>query len=438
MGIVDLCIENAKIVNGDNIIEVDVAIDDGKIVSISKSSKLLDADERINLRGSLLLPGIVDVHVHFRDPGLTRKEDFITGSRSAAAGGVTTVCDMPNTSPPTDSLERFEEKRRIAECKSHVDFGLHGMLTNNIDEGKRILDSGAVSLKLYPELHEDSSVLKFQDKGVTITAHPEDPDILDNFKVSKGMENNYNEFLRVRPRKAEVSEVSKLLDLNSSAHLHLCHVTTRDSLKLIYNGKINGNLSCEVTPHHLFLDKSSFKEWGTVAKTHPPLRSVSDRIALFKALENGLIDIFATDHAPHTLEEKQMDFIEAPPGSVGVEISLPLLFSMVKKGKITLSRLIEVMCSNPARIFGLFNDEGVLKGTLQQGADADLVAINQSEKWEIKGENLHGKTKFTPFEGREVVGKPFLTLVRGEIVFKEDEVVGRKGHGEFIPARTQA
>lgn len=425
----DLNLKNAKLPFGKRLIEAGVSIEDGKIVSISKDHLLPAADEYLDLGGSILMPGVVDPHVHFRDPGLMEKEDFETGSRAALAGGVTTVCDMPNTSPPTDSVKRFKQKIGIAEDKSFVDFGLHGLLPGDVEEGKDIVESGAASLKVYPDKNDDSRIEKYDDSGVLVSLHPEDPEI-----VSEMNGTDVEDFLKSRPRKAEISEIKKVLNLSSHLDFHFCHLTTKDSVGLVAEMKKERDLSCEVTPHHIFLDESDIEEEGTFAKMHPPLRTTADRKALIVALRNGLIDIVATDHAPHTLEEKKKDFRNAPPGVVGLETSLPLLFSLVQEGRLPLYRMIETMCVRPARTFGLQNENGIPKGTLMPGSDADLVAIDAQSEWKIKGEELHGKTKFTPFEGRKVKGKPFLTMVRGKIMFKEGDVIGEKGHGEFIKA----
>lgn len=431
----DLRIENARIPHGESIINAGVAVEKGKIVSIARSRLLPEADRRIDLNGSLLLPGIVDPHVHFRDPGLTQKEDFSTGSKAAAAGGVTTVCDMPNTLPMTDSLRAFEEKIEIAESKSYVDFGLHAALPRSIEEGKKLAKAGATSFKLYPELREDSAVSDFEGIGLTISVHPEDPEVLGEQKVGEG---GVEDFLKSRPQKAETSEISRLLSLTSEVHLHFCHTTLRSSLNAIAKAKMDRKVTFEVTPHHLLLTRSDLREIGPLAKTYPPLRSEVDRASLFKATQVGLVDMVATDHAPHTSKEKREDMMKAPPGISGVETSLPLLFTLVRKGKMSIFRLVDLMCSSPARAFDLRNDLGVLKGSILPGADADFVALDQDRKWRIKGKDLHGKSKLTPFEGRKVIGKPFLTLVRGKTVFEGGEIVGKEGYGRFFPRETQA
>ncbi len=427
----DLRIVNAKVFREGGLTEAGVAIEEGKIASVSKKSSLPKADETIDLDGSVLLPGIVDPHVHFRDPGLTEKETFFTGSKAAVAGGVTTVCDMPNTSPPTDTLERFEKKRRIGEKKSLVDFGLHGLASSSSSSGESLLDAGAVSLKLYPENWKDFDISKLDGRGHVLTVHPENPEFLKEEFNSNDVET----FLESRPRKSEISGIEKILNTQSSFNVHFCHVTVREALDLVREGKERRSATAEVTPHHLLLDQSSLEKHGPVSKTYPPLRTELDRNALIEGLKSGVIDIVATDHAPHTSEEKRRGLAEAPGGIAGIETSLPLMFTLVQRGRLPLSRLIEAMCRKPAKIFGLRNEEGVLKGRICEGADADLVALDQDEEWEISGEKLHGKTKFTPFEGRNVVGKPLLTLIRGEVMFKDGEIVGEKGHGEFIPSR---
>ncbi|KXA98126.1 hypothetical protein AKJ37_01305 [candidate division MSBL1 archaeon SCGC-AAA259I09] len=432
MNKVDLCLTNGKILAQNSILEAGIAIDKGRIVSISKNSLLPQADKVIDVEGSIILPGIIDTHVHFRDPGLTQKENFSTGSKAAAAGGVTTICDMPNTSPPTDSLKEFKEKREIGNRKSYVDFGLHGMLTESQEEGRKIMNAGAVSLKLYPESCEDSEVSKFQDDEMIITVHPEDPSLIENVETWEGAD----DFIKSRPNMAETSEIIRLLSLVQKPHVHYCHISTKGALDHIAKEKSRREISCEVAPHHLLLDRSHLREFGPVAKTYPPLRTKKDRQTLLRGLERGSIDIVATDHAPHTFEEKNKGLKEAPPGIAGIETSLPLLFTLVKKKKLSPFRLKEAMSSYPAKIFGLRNEENIPKGVLSPGADADIVVLDQNRKWEIKGEDLHGKTKFTPFEGTKVIGKPTLTLVRGKIVFKEGEIVGEKGYGRFLPRRT--
>jgi len=432
LGAVDLCLKNAKIPYRGLLVEAGVAIDKGKIVAVHRS-RLPPADKTVNLRGSLLLPGIVDVHVHFRDPGLTWKEDFASGSRAAASGGVTTVCDMPNCVPPTNSLKRFKEKIKIARSKSHVDFGLHAALPDDVGEGAKLEKAGAASFKVYTESQGDSEIPDFLGLGLTISAHAEAPDVLKKFKPRGKV---IEEFIRCRPKLAEISEIARLLRLVHGAPLHLCHVTTSESINLIAKAKRAGEVTCEATPHHLLLSSNHLRKLGPLAQTLPPLRSPADRIAVLMALRNGTIDIVASDHAPHTLKEKKkgkMNIWESPPGIAGVETSLPLIHTLVRKRRLSIFRLVEAMCTMPAKTFGLRGESGMPKGVIKPGADADFVALDQRKKWKIKGEELHGKTKFTPFEGYGVIGKPFMTLVRGEVVFEDGEVVGKAGYGRFIP-----
>ncbi len=428
---VDFCLKNGKVPVGNRLMEAGIAIEGEKIVSISKEASLPEADETVDVGGSLILPGVVDPHVHFRDPGFPKKEDFFTGSKAAVAGGVTTVCDMPNTSPETVDVDKFREKRKIADDKSLLDFGLHGMLTSNSDSGEELLENGAVSLKLYPEKCEDSNVANFDGEKDILTVHPEDPSLLSDVEEDGDVE----DFLESRPKKAESSEIYKILSMVSNFHPHFCHVTNEKSVEIIGDAKQDRNVTCEVTPHHLLLDDNDFRKKGSHLKMYPPLRSERDRKKMVQALRTGLIDIVATDHAPHTEEEKGKDIPDASAGIAGIETSLPLIFTLVTEGKISLFRMIEAMSEYPARIFGLQNENGVQKGVLKPGADADITVLNQKEEWEIRGEDLHGKTKFTPFEGKKVKGKPELTLVRGEKVYEKGKIVGEKGHGKFIPRR---
>jgi dihydroorotase len=430
---VDLCLQNTKIPYKGLLIDAGVAINEGKIVAIRKVPLLPDADRRIDLGGALLLPGIVDVHVHFRDPGLTWKEDFATGSKAAAAGGVTAVCDMPNCIPPTNSLKRFEEKVKIAEDNSYVDFGLHAALPASLREGSKIRLAGAVSFNL-GEIHSELKEIPgedFLDLGLTISAHAENPRL---FKKSEFKKGDVGGFIRFRHKSAEISAVSRLLRLAGRTHLHLCHVSARESAGLIAEGKRRGmKVTCETTPHHVLLSLVHLRRLKSIAKTYPPLRSATDKSSIFESLRNGTIDIVASDHAPHSSEEKREDIWKAPGGIAGVETSLPLMFTLVKKGELSIFRLIDAMCARPAKVFDLRNESGILKGTISEGADADFVAIDGKKKWKIRGEELHGKTKFTPFEGWEVIGKPFMTILRGEVIFEGGEICGKQGFGRFIP-----
>ena len=430
---------NAKIPYKNSLLEGGVAVDRGKIVSISKGPCLPKADVKKDLKGMLLLPGVVDVHVHFRDPGLTWKGDFITESKAATAGGVTTVCDMPNTIPPTNSLMAFEEKVKIGNCKSHVDFSLHAALPDSFKEGSKIMRAGALSFnigEIHSEIEKTSNIRSFLKLNLTISAHPEDPRKFKKFEFQRV---GIGRFIRYRHKLAEISAVSHLLRLTRRVHLHFCHVSTRGSVDLIAKEKKRRvKVTCEVTPHHVLLSLTHLRRLGPITKTYPPLRSAADRFAVLKALRDGVIDIVATDHAPHSLKEKERNIWEAPSGIVGVETSLPLMYTLVEKRELSLFRLVDAMCTSPAKIFGICNEFGVLKGTIDLGADADFVVLDHKKKWKIRGEELHGKTKFTPFEGYRVVGKPFLTVVRGEIVFEDGKIVGKPGHGRFVPRSPQA
>lgn len=433
MRAVDLCLFNAKIPYKNSLFEGGVAVDRGKIVLISKGPRLPRADVKKDLKGMLLLPGVVDVHVHFRDPGLTWKGDFVTESKAAAAGGVTTVCDMPNTIPPTNSLMAFEEKVKIGNRKSHVDFGLHAALPDSFKEGSKIMRAGALSFnigEIHSEIEKTSNIRSFLKLNLTISAHPEDPREFKKFEFQKG---GIEGFIRYRHKLAEISSLSHLLRLARRAHLHFCHISTRESVDLIVKEKKKGvKATCEVTPHHILLSLTHLRKLGPIAKTYPPLRSAADRSAVLKALREGVINVIASDHAPHSLEEKERDIWEAPGGIAGVETSLPLMFTLVEKRELSLFRLVDAMCTSPAKIFGIRNETGVPKGTIDLGADADFVVLDRKKKWKIRGERLHGKTRFTPFEGYEVMGKPLLTFVRGEIVFEDGEVVGKPGYGRFV------
>jgi len=423
----DLCITNCKLEIGPE--EVCLGIKDEKIVSIKKLSS--SATETIDVAGKLVLPGLIDGHVHFRDPGLTIKEDFSTGSAAAAAGGFTTVLDMPNTVPPTNTPHDFRDKIGIASRKSLVDFGLHAGVADlsNIEELAKLRPA---SFKIFMDTvdHEFLSEAFSKISGVSgdhlISLHAEDPQVVN--QCTKKMEKKGSSpelYAEARPPHAEIEAVASAIALANkfNQRIHFCHVSTRKSLKLTSEAKKAGlKITSEITPHHLFLDSGCLKTYGNLAKTNPPLRDNKNRLRV-KDLHD--IDIIGTDHAPHTLDEKKKDIWSAPPGIPGLETILPLLLTQLNQKKIRLGNIKRLLCETPAKIFNIPD-----KGFIREGMDADMVVVDLKKEGIIDPAKFQSKAKYSPFEGFNVQGVPVMTMVRGQKVMEEGHIL--KNQGKFV------
>jgi dihydroorotase len=425
----DLCISNCKIVPGN--ITRNIGVDDGKIVSIK--SIPIPAEKIIDVSGNIILPGLIDAHVHLRDPGLTYKEDFKSGTEAAAAGGFTTVLDMPNTKPVTNTAKAYMEKLKIAERKSIVDFGFH-VGADNLDQIQKLASLRPASFKIFMDLYEDDFLIKMfskisdlsknKDNKPIISLHAEDNKIVNNYTQLKKSGDNLNPFVytEARPSHAEVIAVSKAISLANKFNLniHICHASVKKSLDLINNARNDGcNITSEITPHHLLLDSKYLTKFGSFAKTNPPLRDIADKIRL-KDLH--LIDVIGTDHAPHTIGDKKHNIWDAPPGIPGLETTLPLLLTKINQKKMSFVNVKRLLCENPARIFKMPN-----KGFIKEGMDADFVVVDMKKEDIIKPENFHSKAHYSPFESFKVKGLPIITIVRGKVVMFDNEIIGNNG-----------
>ncbi|MDO5835201.1 MAG: dihydroorotase family protein [Methanobacterium sp.] len=427
----DLCITNCKMNIGAE--EVCLGIEDGKIFSIKKLPTA--ASETIDVQGMLVLPGLIDAHVHFRDPGLTVKEDFFTGSAAAAAGGYTTVLDMPNTIPPTNTPQAIMRKRSIALSKSLVDFGLHVGVVDP-SHVRELAKYSPASFKIFMDLVDHDFLteafrkISDVDGNHLISIHAEDPQLVKQCTQKMKMEGSSPElYAMARPPLAETEAVKNAISLAKqfNQRIHFCHVSTPKSLKLIIQAKNNGlDVTGEITPHHLFLDSSYLKSYGNLAKTNPPLRDREHRLVV-KNLPN--IDIIGTDHAPHTIKEKNNDVWNAPPGVPGLETILPLMLTQLNKGKISLRDIKRLLCERPAKIFNIPK-----KGLIAEGMDADLVVVDLKKENIIDPDKFHSKAKYSPFKGFRVQGMPIMTLVRGNLVMENGEIL--KNQGKFVYQNT--
>jgi dihydroorotase len=442
--IVDLVLINAKAYMNKAIVDCSVAIDDGKIFKIGRETNMPKSDGRLDLKNLLVLPGLMDAHVHLRDEGKAYKEDFYSGTAAAAAGGMTTVFDMPNNNPVTMSVETLRNRIRIAERKVLVNVGFYSEFPKDTSEIQRIVKEGAVGFKLYMaehvgglDIHSDQAIAEaFKTVGSleALTAvHAEDERTLkrNEDKLKNTGRNDINAFLKAHTEEVEVKAIERLLKLVKSVklHLHFCHVSTEAGLGRIVDSKKSGlSITCETTPHNLLLSKEDLRQIGTLALTMPPVREKPDIDALWNAFTTGGIDIIGSDHAPHALKEKEAESIwNVKVGIPGLETTLPLLLTEVRRGRISIGDLVRLMCENPAKMFKLKT-----KGRLKEGNDADLTVIDLNRKYKIDPSEFQSKAKFSPFEGREVTGKPVKTIVAGQLIMEDDEIVAKPGAGQII------
>ncbi|NVM03142.1 MAG: dihydroorotase family protein [Candidatus Helarchaeota archaeon] len=438
----DLILSNAKIFTEGDIKEGGIAIDEGKIFKIAKEPNLPPASKEIDCNGNLILPGIIDVHVHLRDLDLSYKEDFLTGTRAALAGGITTVLDMPNTKPRTDTPEKFKLKLKKAANKIVCNAGFYSAIPENFQDILKITKLGAMGFKIYPD-HPYSnfdfandeqldSLFKILKKTkLPIVVHAEKKDTKELIKKYK--EEKYTDieaFLKAHDFYSETSTVDRCINLikQNGIKLHFAHISTSESVRRIIEAKSSGiNFSLEITPHHLILDSDSLQTQKTFSKMVPPLRKKGDRDALWDGINSGFVDIIATDHAPHSLTEKKSNFLEAPSGIPGLETLLPLMLTHINKERITLAKFVELSSRNPAKIFNL---QG--KGKLSNKSDADLVVVDLKEKFKINSENFFSKAHHSPFDGFEVQGIPIMTILNGELVMDHGEILAKAGTGSII------
>ncbi|TEU09278.1 allantoinase AllB [Candidatus Bathyarchaeota archaeon] len=444
---VDMVIRDGRIYTPQGFYDGDIVVEDGKIQSLTKSSLSIQADKVLDARGNLVLPGMIDMHVHFRDPGFPDREDFQSGTSAAAAGGVTTVADMPNTVPSVTSVEALREKVEIADRKALIDFALiAGAGELSADMLVSLAKGGVVGYKTFmiarfKELAaSDGQMLDnfetIAETGLPCMIHAENEDI-----VSRGIEKAkalgrvdpiaHSEF---RPPIAEVEATARTIMLagETDVHLHICHMSTKGAAKVLgWAKKRRRKVTGETSANYLLLNSEVMKKVGPYAKIDPPLRSPQDQEALWEALNGGVIDVIASDHAPYPKEDKEkgwQNIYDAPSGGTGVETTLPLMLDCVNRGLITLERLVETFAVNPAKIMGLYPRKGVLA----PGSDADIIIVDPMSQFVIKGEKLHSKQKITALEGYRGKGRPLTTIVRGKVIMEGGEVVGKPGFGEYL------
>ena len=443
---VDLVLRGGTIVNATERAVADVAISDGSIVAIGDTSLMPPARSVVDVTGMHLIPGAIDVHVHFRVPGYGHKEDWETGTAAAAMGGVTTVFEMPNTYPPTRSREELLQKKELAG-KACVDYGIYGLLAeDNIGELEELIDGGVNAFKCFmgntfgnlPSPCTGAMLEGFEiiaPSGLRISLHAEEATIMAwrQQRLEAAGCNAPLDHISARPAVAAVEAVSRAAILAewTGARIHVLHISSKAELTPLAEAKRRGvDITGETCPCYLLLDSSDYKRLGSIIRVNPPVREASDKAAIWDAVQSGLIDMIATDHAPHLPEEKNKDRIwDADCGFPGVETQMPLMLTQVASGRLSLEAYVARSSANPAQSFGLWP----FKGRIGVGAHADIAILDLDRRETVAAERLHSRGKITPFEGVETVGAPVHTLVRGRFVQRDRMLVeGVSGHGRQV------
>ncbi|SET84707.1 dihydroorotase [Salinibacillus kushneri] len=407
----------------------EIYIKEGKIHAIGKRLNA-EADQVINGNGNLLLPGLIDIHVHLREPGGEAKETIETGTLAAARGGFTTVCAMPNTKPVPDSDDSLQEILTRIKPRANVRVLPYASITEN-QQGQKLTNVKSLKALGAVAFTDDgfgvqSAEMMFKamkeasEMDASIVAHCEDIDLVYKGVIHEGRKNHDLKLPGI-PSVSESVHIARdiLLAEATGCHYHVCHVSSKESVRVIRDAKKAGiHVTAEVTPHHLLLNEEDISSNDANYKMNPPLRSRDDQAALIEGLLDGTIDCIATDHAPHTKEEKGGGFLHAPFGIVGLETAFPLLYSQfVKPGILSLQRLVELLTVEPANIFGL------PYGKLTLGSSADVVLIDLQKEKSIDPSQFVSKGRNTPFQGWKVQGWPVLTIVNGKMAWKEGDSI---------------
>ncbi|KXB08084.1 hypothetical protein AKJ55_01465 [candidate division MSBL1 archaeon SCGC-AAA382M17] len=449
----ELVLKGGKVALPTGITEANISVGDEKILSISKTLSRgveKEAERVVDCSGKLVLPGGIDFHTHIPDLGYSDREDWKTGTESAAAGGTTFVVELGQTDPPSTNRENFKKIRKTAERKAVVDFGINGNITHeNLDSLGKLVEEG---VKTFGEIYMAESIpeLEMIEDGVLLEAfekissldclagvHAEDWQIISHLTENMKREgrNDSLAHLEARPSIAEEEAIARalLFARRTGVRLHVYHLSTEAGLKLIEEAKEKGqDVSTEVTAHHLLFERGDMEEKGPYLKCNPPIRGKSDQKALWNGLKSGTIDMVTTDHysLPRSMKKVGWENIwEAGAGMAGVETRIPLLLTHgVKNNRISIRTFLKVVSENPARRLGLWPRKGVIS----VGSDADLTVVDMDEEKEIRAEETFTKCEHTPYEGEKVVGMPVLTLVRGKVVMEDGEIVAEPGHGNFF------
>ncbi len=452
---VDLVVRNCTVVTpAGRTPDAGVAVEDGTIVAVGRTDRLPDAERVLDAEGCVLAPGVVDCHIHNREPGLEYKEDWESATRAAAAGGVTTVVGMPNTDPVIDRPEHLELKYERGEAGAHVDFQSYAVVTSeNLELISDLDDAGVLGYKIFlgstvgdVPPPTDGEILEAMERigetGKRLGFHEENGEIIDHYTARFKREGRDEpiDHSHSRPVIAEREAVERMITFaeETDASVHMFHVSSGSAAEAVARGKDRGvDVTAETTPHYLWFTEDVMHELGNVARIQPPIRDADERKRLWEVgMDGGAIDCIATDHAPHTPEEKKVDdpfgnTWDATSGFVGLETEVPVALSFVEQGRLTLEEWVRRHSARPAQVWGMYPQ----KGSLQVGTDADFTIVDPDREWTLESpDELHSKNCVTPFVGESFVGKPTATVVRGEVVYEGGDVVGESGYGTRVDA----
>ena len=435
----DLIIKNGNIVlDNEKIEKNDIGIRDSKIISIDDLSSAYSL-ESIDASNLHILPGCIDTQVHFREPGLTHKEDLLTGSKGAVLGGVTGFFEMPNTRPPTITKNDFEVKVKLAEKKSYCNFSFFvGAAKENIENLKYLERlPGCCGVKIFMGsstgdllVEDDESLRKiFLSVSRRISIHSEDEyrlrdrkNIIENPNVTVHDHEVWRDNISALNSTKRLIKIAREVKRN----IHILHISSGDELKLIAKNK--DLVSAEVTPQHLFFNSPDcYDNLGTLAQMNPPIRGKKHQDNLWKAIKNNIVDIIGSDHAPHTLEEKKRKYPNSPSGMTGVQTLVPILLDFVNKDKLSIFDLVKFTSTNPSRYFKIKD-----KGLIKVGYDADFTIVDLNKTRVIENNWIASKAGWTPYDGLRVKGWPILTIINGKVIMREDQVLGKPEGKKFI------
>ena len=421
---------NARLVNEGEIRETDVLIDGERIGRIQPGLSASAADEVIDLHGRYLLPGLIDDQVHFREPGLTHKGSLATESRAAIRGGVTSVMEMPNTAPPTTDRQALADKRARARGRCFANYAFYlGATNDNVEEIRRVTRKDACGIKVFMGastgnmLVDDPDTLEriFADASLPVVTHCEDtPTILANearYRARYGDDVPMAAHPRIRSAEACYRSSSLAVELarRHGTRLHVLHLSTARELELFQAGPmVEKRITAEVCVHHLWFDESRYADLGSRIKCNPAIKTAADREGLLEGVRDDLIDVIATDHAPHTLEEKSRPYFEAPAGLPLVQHSLQMLMELSLAGKISLTSIPEKAAHNPARLFGVAD-----RGFVREGYFADLVVVDENRPEAVTASRLDYKCGWSPLEGERFSSTIHMTILNGNVVFRD-------------------
>ncbi|MBB6448426.1 allantoinase [Geomicrobium halophilum] len=458
----DVKIENGQLVTSRDTFSGTILIKEGKIAAVTAPGGDEQAREVIDAAGKHVLPGLIDTHVHSRDPGPTHKEDFETSTRAAAAGGITTLFEMPNTTPPVQNAESFDQQVQNLRKKAAVHFGLWGICLGplNRPDFMDLHRKGVIGYKyfwgygihretfqlLYNVKEADEQIIQpFDDgevyammkavaeTGQLFAVHAENHELIRQLDEEKPADDeSYQTLLASRPGVAEQLTVETGLTLAKKAgvHFHVLHVSAAESVAAVRRAQAAGqNVSVETCPHYLFLSDEDYETVGKDMKIFPLVKTAADQEAIWEGINDGTITVVCSDHAPHTEKEKYGGKLsEIPAGMCGVETMVPLMLNAVNEGKLTLNRFVALLAENPAQLYGVSHR----KGTFTPGSDGDITIVDMEKTGTIRKEDLHSKSKITAFDGRSTKGWPVRTIISGHTVMQDGMIVSDEKKGQLV------